>query len=99
MASNFPLPEGYCRQVCRAKGASRPITPSVAVRMVRAALNNGYTQEEVCEAIAKAGLSCKRVHCDRAKQIIDTWLEISLDMKEHTGFLDDFLKDLLPSGF
>lgn len=95
--SNFPLPEGYSRNVYRPnRKADRVIGEREVVRMLRAALKNGYDLQEICEAIATAGMGCKKPNCDRLKKLVDDYLDAFQDMKEHVGLLDEFFNDLWP---
>ena len=93
----FPLPEGTRRTVYRPDRTPNRVTSAGdAARMVRAALRNGYTPEEVCEAIAKAGQITCKPPCEELKREIDDWLRTFGELKSRTAILNEFIEDLLP---
>lgn len=93
----FPLPEGTTRTVVRPnREPNRVVGQAEVLRMLRAALKNGYQLQEICEAIATAGMGCKKPNCDRIKRIIDDYTEAMADTREAIGILDEFFKDLWP---
>lgn len=57
----FPLPNGYCRPVCRPKRKNpRRASPGLVMRAVRACLAGGIETRMICEAVIEGGLNLEK---------------------------------------
>lgn len=98
--SHFPLPNGYCRKVCRpARATPRQMSPKDVGRLARATAQNGY---DPCFILAevKKQLGCDEQDCSALIDAVDAGLQaLEEDAQKVLQAILDVLTSLgLPKG-
>lgn len=86
--THFPLPDGYCRRVCRPKRSDpRLVNTAATIRFAKAAVKHGVEPCELVKAI-KIAIKAECGECTKEQDEIlqgidalrDTWGELWLDL-------------------
>ena len=77
----FPLPQGYCRSVCRPIRAGRYSQLDVVVRMAMAAVRRGWEPCEIARAVRSA-VGCSENQCEQELYRVEVQLDSLLEAAE-----------------